>query len=260
MKDPAVTFCKAFAILAMVLGHACYHTSVEAFVNMFHMPLFFFMSGFCFKKKYLDSPCLFVFRRVKGLWFPYITWGILFTCLQPTCCKLFLLPNSDILSTNDIIRDIWYMISRFYGHGVLLGGFWFLKALFWASIISYVFLKIVKNTWFCICLSITVGYLFFINGYTIPFVGISNEIFIYSVFYLLGYLFSSIGVDFFDIKKCIVSIVILLIATIYWPQTMQAAQFSKILPYFVSALLAIWTIYSFARYLYQRNAIRLIEN
>lgn len=175
------------------------------------------------------------------------------------CCKLFLLPSSDILSPHDIVRNVWYMISRFYGHGVLLGGFWFLKALFWSSIISYVFLKIFKNTWVCICLSITIGYLFFINDFTIPFVGISNEVFIYSVFYLLGYLFSSSGTALFNIKNSIGSVVILFIATIYWPQTMCAAQFSSILPYFVSAILTIWTIYSFACNIYLRIPVSFLN-
>lgn len=52
MRDETVSICKAFGIILMVMIHA--GIPGDTFVSMFHMPLFFVMSGFCFKDKYLQ--------------------------------------------------------------------------------------------------------------------------------------------------------------------------------------------------------------
>lgn len=61
--DIRVSICKAFAIILMVLAHSTGGT-FDHFVNLFHMPLFFFMSGFCFKEKYLVDFCGFIVRKI----------------------------------------------------------------------------------------------------------------------------------------------------------------------------------------------------
>lgn len=55
MRDCSVTYSKAIAIMLVVLGHAYFETPVECWVNFVHVPLFFFMAGYCFKEKYLEN-------------------------------------------------------------------------------------------------------------------------------------------------------------------------------------------------------------
>ena len=65
---------RALAIICMVGGHAYTHSFLESFVSLFHMPLFFFVSGYCFKEKYLLSTKQFISRKIKGIWLPTIKW------------------------------------------------------------------------------------------------------------------------------------------------------------------------------------------
>lgn len=68
-----VTYSKAVTIILMIIGHSnCEIPYVTQTLYMFHMPLFFFLSGFCFKNKYLTEPRTFVQRRLKGIYWPYV--------------------------------------------------------------------------------------------------------------------------------------------------------------------------------------------
>ena len=53
--NPSVGYLKALGILLMVLGHSGNTLHVNHFIYMFHMPLFFIASGYCFKEKYLSA-------------------------------------------------------------------------------------------------------------------------------------------------------------------------------------------------------------
>lgn len=83
MHNNDVTYTKAMGIMLMVLGHSgCSIPYVTQTLYTFHMPLFFFLSGFCFKTKYLETPGRFLWKRVKGLYLPYVKWGLLFLVLH----------------------------------------------------------------------------------------------------------------------------------------------------------------------------------
>lgn len=72
MRDDKVTIAKAIGILLMVAVHGGMQKYGADFIVMFHMPLFFFVSGYCFKEKHLNSLPQFVKKRIKGLYKPYI--------------------------------------------------------------------------------------------------------------------------------------------------------------------------------------------
>lgn len=80
--NPAITYLKALGIILMVFGHSGTEQHVKDFIYMFHMPLFFFASGFCFKDKNLSSPKLYVQNKLKSIWWPYVKWGLLFLLLH----------------------------------------------------------------------------------------------------------------------------------------------------------------------------------
>lgn len=54
-RDHSVTIAKASTIILMVLAHAGCPRFLGAYIAMFHMPLFFIMSGYCFKTAYLNG-------------------------------------------------------------------------------------------------------------------------------------------------------------------------------------------------------------
>ena len=77
-RDNSVTIAKAIEIILMVLGHSGSSRYVDNYIFMFHMPVFYFMSGYCFKESHLNNARTFITKRIKGAWLPYIKWGGIF--------------------------------------------------------------------------------------------------------------------------------------------------------------------------------------
>ena len=82
MRDNSVSIAKAFAIMLMVLAHTWFMDIGNKWINMFHMPLFFFMAGYCFKDKYLADFKSFAIKRVTGLYKPFVKWSFVFLVLH----------------------------------------------------------------------------------------------------------------------------------------------------------------------------------
>ena len=109
---------RGIAILLVVLGH-CIGTLEDPgnkLILSFHMPLFFFISGFCAGR--LKAFPAYLMKKAKGLLIPTITLGVLDT-LADIISKQFMMDN---------------LINNFLG--------WFLLVLFYVSIIFYIVQKL----------------------------------------------------------------------------------------------------------------------
>ena len=85
MRENRITIAKAIAIILMVICYAGFGSVFHqgaAFINMFHMPLFFFVSGYCFKEKYLSDGRKYTVNKIKGLYVPFVKWSLLFLVLH----------------------------------------------------------------------------------------------------------------------------------------------------------------------------------
>lgn len=65
---------KAIGIILMVMGHISFGTHFYIFIHAFHMPLFFFISGYLYKRKDFKS---FFVGKLKSLLLPYYIFGML---------------------------------------------------------------------------------------------------------------------------------------------------------------------------------------
>lgn len=149
----SVSIAKGLGILMMVLAHAMCPEFMRHFIAMFHMPLFFFLSGFCFKEVYLSDNKLFVTKRIKGLYYPYVKYSLLFLLLH----NIFFYVNiynteygfngsvSNLYTLKEYLINGFNIMTRMAGHEQLLGGFWFLKQLLFASIIGLFTIKYISN-------------------------------------------------------------------------------------------------------------------
>ena len=153
MRDDSISIAKAIAILLMVLAHTCFSQYANLWINMFHMPLFFFFAGYCFKSKYLDIPKVFLQKRIEGLYKPFVKWSIVFILLHNVFFHLNLYNDiygwrgevSHLYGWQDVAVRIVHVVTRMTDNEQLLGGYWFLKALLFGSLIGYATIKYVKN-------------------------------------------------------------------------------------------------------------------
>lgn len=146
-RDDSVAIAKAIGIILVVIGHCSIReepngllSCLHDFIYLFHMPLFFFLSGRFFRWDILANKKKFVGRKVKGLWIPFVKWMLLFLLLHNYLLDIGMLsPYNGISPVRYDLCQIGksvYNILLLNWNEQLLGGFWFIPALFFASIYS----------------------------------------------------------------------------------------------------------------------------
>lgn len=143
---------KALGIILVVYGHS--GAPFWKFVYLFHMSLFFFVSGYFYQDKYTSNPVRLVVKRIKTLYIPFIKYGIIFTILHNLFfninfySELNMWQDSSVHYFNsyiDFIKNIIGVLS-FAKIEQLLAPFWFLPVLFCVNILfvglSYLVQKI----------------------------------------------------------------------------------------------------------------------
>lgn len=77
-----ISITKALGIILMVLGHTRFSTYGINFIYLFHMPLFFYLSGICFKDKYLNNTNIYIQRKISNIYLPFVKWTLIFIILH----------------------------------------------------------------------------------------------------------------------------------------------------------------------------------
>lgn len=158
------------------------------------MPLFFFISGYLFNPNYLDNKKQFVIKRVKKLYWPYVKWSLIFLVFHNVLSNCGFYEN--IYSIADMVKRAFLSLT-FRGTESLLGGFWFLKSLFLASIAALIslsicrkwLLNVVKHDLLIILLLffIAVAYVFKYTPFNIPF--IDGPSVMATIYFLVGFMY-----------------------------------------------------------------------
>lgn len=129
---------KGIGISLVVLGHT--QSSFGAYIYMFHMPLFFFISGYFFKDSYCYDMRRFFFKRMRSLYVPFVGYGILFFLFHDIFYRAG-------FYRADISSSIGGAISVLLMQEVdpLLAPFWFLPILFLVEIVFLLIHRMGRN-------------------------------------------------------------------------------------------------------------------
>ena len=141
-RDKTLDIAKGICIILMVIGHSGCPTYLYDFFYMFHMPCFFFISGWLLSDKYLSDLKRGLYQKAKGSYYPFVKWTLIFLFFHNVFASMHIYENSYSWQTfmERIVRAF-----TMTGSESLLGGFWFLISLFWASIISLLFFYILSK-------------------------------------------------------------------------------------------------------------------
>lgn len=252
MRDNSVTISKGIAIILMVLGHARCPELVNSYLTMIRMPLFFFMSGFCFKEKYLADKNTYLKRRVTGIYWPYIKWSLLFLLLHNIFFYLNIY-NTDYgfngnasvqYSAAEFLRHAKSIVTKMNGHERLLGGFWFLKSLFVGSLIFYFTRLYIKS--FRISMPILLALLLFLSytGWKLPYFSIGARETLGAFFLMTGHIYKTHNIKWHNNNFFIAAAIIMVgIGSFYWPTSMQTFKYTNVIPYAITAIIGTLTIF-----------------
>ena len=127
---------KFFFIVAIVLGHALNDGVLRMYVFSFHVPAFFFISGYTSKgidRKFSE----YLIKRVKGILIPYFAFSILSILAFAIISKV--IPTVSQVIDCDIINNLKVMIYGNSKPDVMKynSPLWFLPCMFCVSLISW---------------------------------------------------------------------------------------------------------------------------
>lgn len=243
-RNVQVDVMKGVAIILMVIGHSHISYYGTKVIYLFHMPLFFMISGYLFKMP--DDPSIkwflnYILKKIKGLWIPCFFWNLVYSLLNNWFIRLHIYSEQqfeafggnaskhDILNVGAVGKNIARGLVM-SGHTEMGGAFWFLKTLFAVSIafaLIQIFLHRIKDkvsdglNLLVAILSVTVGWLAKTKG--IVFLGLPIVCSSY-IFFYIGYVIKTKEImEKVVVSKLLkficllVSVLILTIATIWMP-------------------------------------------
>lgn len=136
-RDPYIDILKAIGIISIVIGHASINipgTNIEIckFVYAYHLMIFFFTAGFCFKKEYAAEPYQYIGRRLKSMLPLYFKYNLIFVLLHNLFVRYhFVDEGKGIYGIQEGISQILSAVA-FTTAETFLGAFWFVPLLFFA--------------------------------------------------------------------------------------------------------------------------------
>lgn len=150
---------KGLAIIMIVYQHVLTYfdgyNQMEQYMQGFRIPLFFILSG-CFFKTYSDAS-EYTKRKINTLLVPFVFFYLLFTVLMPNV--LYAIGYQGLRQVDSLG---WSSLLNFWvGRGYSNNPVWFLLALFWVSMLFYVFKKLSER---CRCSYLCLGLLSVIAG------------------------------------------------------------------------------------------------
>lgn len=114
---------KGLGIIAIVLGHTGYFAG--AFVYLFHLALFFFITGYFYnEKKYGDSPFLYFGVRLAGSWPKYMFYTLFFVLLHNFFVNNGLYAGQELYNHTMMLAN-WMKSISFHCPEQMQGALWF---------------------------------------------------------------------------------------------------------------------------------------
>ena len=246
--DNSVSFAKGIGIMLMVLGHTFFSAYGYAVIYMFHMPLFFFLSGYCFRVSHLEDFRNYAKKRVNRIYIPFVKWGLVFLLLHNFFSYLVLYNEVygfegvayHLYGVSDYFKKTFFIFFCLRGNEQLLGGYWFLHTMFFASFIFYGLLKL-KMPVIGGLIALLLSALMYFKG--IQVVNIycgAKELFAVSCM-MAGYLYKSYSidelVDKYSAYVLIVCAMLLILGSVYWHGDMLDLKWTLTIPYYISSSL-----------------------
>lgn len=116
----------------MVVGHMHYNDFIEKFIYGFHMPLFFFLSGYLHHTP--KNMFQYIQRKARTLLLPYFIMGIFYIII-------------DVMIHGSVVlrKDIIGVFIKTTDWLPLESALWFLVALFWVCCLYSILERYVKN-------------------------------------------------------------------------------------------------------------------
>ena len=143
-RDECIDWCRAIGIILVVIGHSGCPERLDRFIYLFHMALFFFLSGYCYRDRNDAHPIKYLKSKLKSLYLPFIFVNGLFVLLHNTLIRLNIYTtdplfltleygngygNLPVYTAGETLKQLLFTLL-FAGNEQMGGATWFLRILF----------------------------------------------------------------------------------------------------------------------------------
>lgn len=234
-----IDYLRCFGIIIMIMGHIGFSGIFDKWIHSFHMPLWFFISGyFCSKSQPIGNH---IYKRLRTILVPYVLFALIYIVIY------------GIMSNDWQWMGIVYPNSR---QVPLNGALWFLLALFLSDTIAYIILKVLPEKVAIACM-LTIGIIGSLSTTKLPFaldsalVGIG--------FYVLGYVFRYYCKSLSKLsiwKSSLLVIVCSILALLNTNINMRANKYGCIIYFWIIAVGMIIGLWNFFRCVTKKNILK----
>lgn len=127
----ALDIFRGIGIIFMLMGHIEIGAGFDKYIHAFHMPMFFFVSGYFHKQDKYDSIIKLIFHEARTLLIPYAIFFVMYQILH-------------YIYVHEL--SITYSVISFFSSNInridVAGALWFLLCLFTAKIVFFVIMRI----------------------------------------------------------------------------------------------------------------------
>ena len=134
-----IDICKAVGILFVIVGHVGIPESVDIWIHAFHMPLFFMLSGLCYKEKKHQHFLPFIKSRFLSLIVPYILFSVILYFLWNII--MYYVNINNVGTCGNLVNCMFTPASTTSCFGAVN---WFLPSLFIVEVFFWIICKITK--------------------------------------------------------------------------------------------------------------------
>lgn len=256
-RNIVIDITKGILILLMVIGHSGAPKWLENCIYSFHMPCFFIVSGFLFSFNYLERPWQFIKKRTKSLWWPFVKWTLIFLLIHNFLYELGIYEN--YLTNNEIIKSTIRTFFLLHAEQ-LIGGLWFLQSLFIASIISFIYYKLIGVS--MLKLLFGIGFLLFLSEmikvFHLNFLYFNATNLLATAYFMIGTFFNKIKINDKKIKMYIHVTAIILISLSIPGSKVEISNLTELnlLPYFFKSIIISLSIFWIIESFQEKNCLK----
>jgi acyltransferase len=249
-RNKIIDIAKGIGIILVLLGHTALPTVLLNIIYAFHMPLFFFISGYLYNRDKYSTNIYVVFKSKFSthLW-PFFTFSF------------FAIILNIILTLKDLNYIFLELENTILGMHNINGPIWFLTALF---VVEIIFSQITRYKYYNLFVIIIIA-IGFINSYYFQYRVIYNfDIALIGIlFFYIGYKINNISFKDVSLLKYTILLVFSMVGTIYMSYNVEFNMlyhmYNNIYDFIISAFLGIISIFIISKIISIVNIFKLKE-
>lgn len=143
-ENTTISIAKGIGICLVLIGHFTFIKEVRRFIYCFHMPMFFFLSGYLFRDRGISELPRYIWRKVKSLYVPFVFCNVFALFFHNLFCRIGVYEAAEAFTS--VRQLLTYIIKIFLCIKMedIVAPLWFLPILMAVSIAYYMIRNVAK--------------------------------------------------------------------------------------------------------------------